>query len=293
MVRAYFEFSRPFTLLPPAVGIITGAYAGATAARAEVGAYQLAAATLGAALLNVASNGLNQICDLPIDRINKPQRPLPRGELSLGAAGYFTAAAYTVSLLLAATVGPATFAVFAAGALLTVAYSAPPLRLRRHLIFSNVTISLTRGLLLKVAGWSVSAGLLSAEPWLLGSVFFLFLLGAASTKDFSDIEGDRREGCTTLPIKYGVVKSARIIAPFFIFPWLLFALFAAARLLSAHSVSALMIGSGLAGWGALIIRSILARPAALAENGENHPAWRQMYLLMIAAHIGTTVAYFI
>ncbi len=293
MVRAYYDFSRPFTLVPPAIGIITGAYAGAAASGSQVGAYQLAAATVGAALLNVASNGLNQICDLPIDRINKPQRPLPSGELSLAAARNLTAGTYIVSLLLAATVGAATFAVFAAGAILTVAYSAPPLRLRRHLVFSNATISLTRGLLLKAAGWSVSASLLSAEPWLLGSIFFLFLLGAASTKDFSDIEGDRREGCITLPIKYGVVKSARLIAPFFIFPWLLFPLLAAAGLLSAQPVPALLVGLGLAGWGAMIILRILARPMALAENGENHPAWRQMYLLMIAAHIGTAAAYFI
>ena len=49
----------------------------------------------------------------------------------------------------------------------------------------------------------------------------LFLVGAASTKDFADIEGDRAGGCKTLPILHGPRKAAWIIAPFFVLPWLL------------------------------------------------------------------------
>ena len=37
----------------------------------------------------------------------------------------------------------------------------------------------------------------SVEPWFIGAIFMLFLVGAASTKDFSDMEGDRRGGCIT------------------------------------------------------------------------------------------------
>ena len=69
-----FEFSRPFTLVAPALGFASGA---ATAA----GAFPREALTQGlivypligllmAAVLNAASNALNQIYDLDIDRIN-------------------------------------------------------------------------------------------------------------------------------------------------------------------------------------------------------------------------------
>jgi len=57
------------------------------------------------------------------------------------------------------------------------------------------------------------AGASVAEPWFIGDVFGLFLLGAASTKDFSDMEGDRAGGCRTLPIAFGVRKAAYMIAP--------------------------------------------------------------------------------
>ncbi len=76
-------------------------------------------------------------------------------------------------------------------------------------------------LLLKVAGWAMIAPIWFIEPWYIGLIFALFLLGAASTKDFADIEGDRAGGCKTLPIVYGVRKAAWMIAPFFVFPWLL------------------------------------------------------------------------
>src|SRR4026209_2362983 len=89
-----FEFSRPFTLVAPALGFASGA---ATAA----GAFPRGAWTQGlmvspligllmAAVLNAASNALNQIYDLDIDRINKPHRPLPSGRLSMRTGGLFT-----------------------------------------------------------------------------------------------------------------------------------------------------------------------------------------------------------
>ena len=37
-----------------------------------------------AATLNAASNVLNQVHDLDLDRINKPERPIPSGAVSIG-----------------------------------------------------------------------------------------------------------------------------------------------------------------------------------------------------------------
>ena len=59
-----------------------------------------------AAVLNAASNALNQIYDLEIDRVNKPKRPLPSGRLSMREAWVFTCVAYAVALVLAWLVAP-------------------------------------------------------------------------------------------------------------------------------------------------------------------------------------------
>ena len=58
----------------------------------------IAIAAIAAAGLNAASNGINQICDLEIDRINKPSRPLVRGNLSMQSAVVFTLIAYLASV---------------------------------------------------------------------------------------------------------------------------------------------------------------------------------------------------
>src|SRR5437763_1599258 len=79
---------------------------------------------------------------------------------------------------------------------------------------------------LNAAGWAFVASVAAGEAWAIGGIFALFLLGAMSTKDFSDMEGDRAHGCVTLPIRFGVRRAAWMIAPFFVFPWLLIPLLA-------------------------------------------------------------------
>ncbi len=48
-----------------------------------VGDLTVALGSLCASFLNAASNAINQIYDLEIDRVNKPNRPLVTGELSI------------------------------------------------------------------------------------------------------------------------------------------------------------------------------------------------------------------
>src|ERR1051325_8732394 len=103
--RVFLEFSRPFTLVAPALGFASGAAAAAGAAPREPWDSALLLypfiGLVMAAVLNAASNALNQIYDLEIDRINKPKRPLPSGRLSLDQAWTFTFATYACALLLA------------------------------------------------------------------------------------------------------------------------------------------------------------------------------------------------
>ena len=104
---------------------------------------------------------------------------------------------------------------------ITFVYSAPPFRTKRLGIWANVTIAIPRGVLLKVAGWSAVKTVVGVEPWFIGAIFGLFLLGASTTKDFADMEGDARGGCRTLPIIYGVRRAAWMISPSFVVPFVL------------------------------------------------------------------------
>src|SRR4029079_3717184 len=98
LLKHYRQLATPFTLLPPLFGIISGAVCAWGSAHnpdpaRAVTASVILTVTLGsicAAFLNAANNSLNQIYDLEIDRINKPKRPLPAGEMSIRDAWGFT-----------------------------------------------------------------------------------------------------------------------------------------------------------------------------------------------------------
>jgi 4-hydroxybenzoate polyprenyltransferase len=291
-LRLYWSFARPFTLVPPMIGIFSGALIGYGAAHVELPILHVTLAVLAAGVLNAASNGLNQICDFENDRINKPHRPLPSGRMTRAEAWRFVATMYVVALALVAAVNRETFAIYLAAALSTVAYSAPPVRLKRHSVGSNLIIALIRGWLLKVAGWAAVATVLkSIEPWYIGFIYFVFLLGATTTKDFADIEGDRAAGCITLPVRYGATWSARAISPAFIIPWLLLPLGVYLHVLSGNSTAILLLAGIMLLWGSFVIYLINKDPHRLVTEGENHTSWHHMYWMMMVGHLGLAGAY--
>lgn len=290
----YWEFARPFTLVAPALGMLSGSVTGFGAdpplSLNPTLIFNMALGTAMAALLNAASNALNQIYDLDVDRVNKPERALPSGRISVGEAMALTLVFFLAAMALAWLVNLQCFLLALAAAVLTTAYSAPPLRTKARGIWANITIAIPRGVLLKVAGWSCVRSVMAPEPWFIGLIFGLFLLGASSTKDYADIEGDRAGGCRTLPIIYGVRKSAWMISPFFVFPFLLMPLGSALGVLTGNEVALTILGLGLAAWGSYVVFLTLRDPEALART-ENHPSWTHMYFMMFTAQIGFAVAY--
>jgi 4-hydroxybenzoate polyprenyltransferase len=292
------EFSRPFTLVAPALGFASGAATAAGAAPPESWSaalliYPLIGLVM-AAVLNAASNALNQIYDLEIDRINKPRRPLPSGKLSLQNAWTFTFITYAIALGLAWFVSPAgrheCFWIVVVATIITILYSAPPFRTKRLGIWANVTIAIPRGVLLKVAGWSAVKTIAGAEPWFIGAIFGLFLLGASTTKDFADMEGDARGGCRTLPIIYGVRRAAWMISPSFIVPFVLIALGTRARILTGTPALLYALSIVMTAYGAYVCYLMLRRPEDLAVE-ENHVSWAHMYRMMFVAQVGFALSY--
>ncbi len=297
-LSAYVDFARPFTLLAPALGMASGGMTAIGAAPRESWSWWLviypALGALMAAVLNAASNGLNQIFDLEIDRINKPKRPLPSGRLSIPRAWAFTLTTFAAAWILAWLVAPGgrheCFWLVVAATLITSLYSVPPFRTKRLGIWANVTIAIPRGAMLKVAGWSSVKTILGLEPWYIGAIFGLFLLGATTTKDFADMEGDRRGGCHTLPIQFGVRRAAWMISPSFVVPFLMIPAGAWAGVLTGNFWLLQVLGAVMTVYGIYVCYLMLRRPEELAVE-ENHVSWAHMYRMMFVAQIGFALAY--
>lgn len=323
-LRTALRLARPFTLIPPLLGILSGAICAFGSAHNPDPARQaslsillvVATGSVCASLLNAASNVLNQITDLEVDRINKPDRPLVTGEATLGGAWFLTWVLYGLAFvptwwvvippadgLVARALSPLVthecFLLFGGGFLFTLVYSLPSFgRTKRLGLLANITIAVPRGGLLKVAGWTMVASSRTLEPWVIGGLFALFLVGAASTKDFSDVNGDRAGGCRTLPVVHGNRKAVAIISPFFVLPWVLLVALAFApdpvepghRLLTGNSAALAALGVLLSAWGLYAVRLLARNPEELSAT-ENHPSWRHMYLMMMAAQVGFALAY--
>jgi len=178
----------------------------------------------------------------------------------------------------------------AIAAVCTFIYSMPPLRTKRLGIWANITIAVPRGVLLKVAGWSSVKTIAGVEPWYIGAVFGLFLLGATTTKDFADMEGDRRGGCRTLPIQFGVRRAAWMISPSFVVPFLMIPLGAWMRILTGDFWLLQLLGAVMTLYGVYVCVLMLRRPEDLAVE-ENHVSWAHMYRMMFVAQIGFALAY--
>ena len=322
--RTAVRLTRPFTLLPPLLGIVSGAVCAFGSVHnpdparrltwAVVGA--IALGSLCASFLNAASNVLNQITDLEVDRVNKPDRPLVTGEAGTRETWVLTWVLYVLAMvpvwfvvvppregfaarLLAPLPAHQTFFLFLGGLVFTLVYSLPSWgRTKRHGMWANLTIAIPRGALLKVAGWTMVAPAFALEPWVIGFLFFLFLVGASTTKDFSDVPGDRAGGCRTLPILHGNRKAVAIMSPFFVLPWLLLVplgflpdpLAPEHRLLTGDPWLLAALGVLLSLWGLYTVRLLRRNPDELSTT-ENHPSWTHMYLMMMAAQVGFALAY--
>ena len=162
-LRTYWTFARPFTLVPPMTGIFSGCLLGYGATHASLNPLRVTLAVLAAAVLNAASNGLNQICDLTNDRINKPHRPLTSGRITHASGMGVHGRGLRSGDGDGGGGESPDFRDLRFAALATVAYSAPPVRLKRHPVGSNLIIALIRGWLLKVAGWAAVATVLTFD----------------------------------------------------------------------------------------------------------------------------------
>ncbi len=280
----YLELLRPFTLIAPVVGVFSGAI---IASRDMPGILVLIGA-FSAAVLNAASNVTNQYFDLEIDKINKPLRPLPSRRIQNKKAGAFALILYFVSLALSWLVNPRFFLIVLIAAIFTFLYSAPPFRIKKYPFLSSVCIALPRGMLLIVAGWSIVSPVWVIEPWFIGLIFALYLMGASVTKDFSDIKGDREFSIKTLPVLYGPERSAKIIAPFFYLPFILIPLGVINKIILPQSLPLVLLGL----WGFYTAKLILLRPQDLTLE-KNHISWKHMYLILIVGQLGFAAAYLI
>ena len=211
-LSSFWKFSRPHTIIGTSLSVLA-LYLISIATTGNdltlINLEQMLAVWLACVCGNVYIVGLNQLCDIEIDRINKPHLPLASGEftpqqgrLIVGITGIF-------ALLIARLSGNWLFATVAVSLFLGTAYSLPPIRLKQFPFWAAFCILTVRGIIVNI-GLFLHYGdklngreALNPYVWTLTLFILLFTVAIAIFKDVPDLEGDKKYNIKTFTIVIG------------------------------------------------------------------------------------------
>lgn len=215
------ELLKPVTWFPPMWAFTCGAISSG-AALGEHKAEIALGIFLTGPLVCAASQAVNDWFDRDVDALNEPNRPIPSGRLP-GNWGLRIAILWTLlSLSVGSLFGVRGFLAAVAANLLSWAYSAPPIRLKRNGWLGNAAV----GLSYEGLAWVTAAALLLAPEWPSLRIMALALLYSAGThgimtlNDFKSIEGDKQSGVKSLPVLLGPVRAGQVACVMMLIPQL-------------------------------------------------------------------------
>lgn len=201
-MNAYLEILRPWNALMAVIAVILVAIISGNFT------LDVLLACVVVFIVTGAGNSINDYFDHKIDAINKPERPIPSGRITLKTAGIYSISLFIIGIIIAFTINLLLGMIALLSTLLMVYYAYD---LKRRCIIGNLSISFLTGLCFVFGG--VAAGEIITSIY-LGFYAFLMTMAREIVKDMEDVEGDKEEGATTFPIIYGN-KKASILAAFF------------------------------------------------------------------------------
>ena len=261
---AVAELLKPITWFPPMWAFLCGVVASGVPI-AERWGLAVVGIVLAGPMVCATSQAVNDWFDRHVDAINEPQRPIPSGRMP-GRWGLYVAVAWTLlSLAVATALGPWGFGAAVLGLALAWLYSAPPVRLKANGWWGNAACGLSYETLAWVTGAAVMAGGAMPAPssLLVALLYGIGAHGIMTLNDFKAVEGDRRMGVRSLPVRLGVHGAARA---------------ACATMLLAQAI----VAGLLASWGrplhALIVLALMIGQAAMMRRFLRDPSRHALWL---------------
>jgi 4-hydroxybenzoate polyprenyltransferase len=240
-------------------------------------------ASIALAILNGASNTLNQVTDVKTDKISKPYRPIPRGIVSSKQALTIAFFMYVFAFCISWVINIYFIIFILLITFFTVTYSTPP-RFKDKLFINMLWVGIPRGLLGVLASWSVFGNPLQPLPLIIGFISMMFLIGGSITKDIIDSEADKKTGTKTLVNTYGVKKAAILSFPFMFFPFAFIPIFIDAGLLDTQFILLTFLGIP-----SFFIFYLMIRDNKKTKRLENTSSWALMYVTYFFLAFGFSV----
>lgn len=162
-------------------------------------------AALVASFVLASGNIINDISDVEVDKINRPERPIASGKITVTISYGVYIALVLISILISFFLNDIVFIIVLLSIVLLFVYSK---YLKRIPLLGNITVAFLTGLVFIYGG--VVIGNPSAA--IIPAVFaFLINFIREIIKDMQDVDGDKLVNVVTFPIKYGFQKSKILI----------------------------------------------------------------------------------
>ena len=203
-MKSFVKIIRPLNCFITFIAIFVGAV---FCSKGSLNIGIIVLASISGALTAAAGNVINDIFDLEIDKINRPERPLPKGKISKNEATVFYIFLNTLALIGSYIINLNAFLTVLFTVILLFVYS---YKLKKIPLVGNFIVSFMTGLAFVYGGIAVQNYSLAIIPALFA---ILINFVREIVKDIEDIEGDSKSGITTFPFKYGI-KSAKILVLF-------------------------------------------------------------------------------
>ena len=193
-ILSFIELSRPLNGLISFISVFLGALLATGSLSPLINVLIVAIAAL---LLLSAGNALNDFCDLQIDKVNKPHRPIPSGRIERKEALTFSTVLLGIGTCMGILVNWTAFIIAIAVSACLVLYS---IKLKRTPLAGNIAIGFLTALVFTSGGVAVDA----IKGTIVPAIFaFLFTTAREIVKDIEDLEGDKRVDAKTSPILWG------------------------------------------------------------------------------------------
>lgn len=207
IMKAYLELIRPSNTLMAGFAVFLS---GMIATGRQIPPVNVFLAILGTICASSGGMVLNDYFDYEIDCINRPERALPRGAVTRRKAFVFACLLFGLAYFFIAFTNWLCVAIGYPAIVLIVVYS---WKLKRKPVSGNVVVALLTSLTLVYGG--AAAGNIVLVTMLAICAFFANL-SREIAKDIEDIKGDKTLGSRTLPILWGVERSAGASAVFLV-----------------------------------------------------------------------------
>ena len=205
-MNPYIEILRPGNALMGAITIILIALIDKTFS------LPLVLAMAAVFFETAAGNVINDYFDYNIDLINKPERPIPSGRISLKNGrnyGYLLFLAGTVCgfLISYMTNNWIPFAIVLIADVILYLYA---YKLKTTPLIGNLTVGFMTGFGFVFGGFCINNPTIITTSIFLGFFALVMTTAREIVKDIEDIEGDKADGANTLPIMIGTKIPALI-----------------------------------------------------------------------------------